>query len=446
MNKVTSLSVVGLGKLGACTAACFALRGFKVLGIDSDFRVIEKMRRHKAPVSEPGLEKSMKDAGQNLEVCTDYVRAIEDADATCIVVPTPSVEDGAFSCAMVEDTLRRLGKAFGDSRKPYHLFIIVSTVSPKTTEDILIPLLEKTSGKRCRGDFGVCYNPEFIALGSVIHDFLNPDLVLIGESDEVAGNLCAGIYKQLCMNTPFIARMPLISAEITKIALNAYVTMKISFANTITCICENIPGANIDKVTQALGADTRIGPRYLRGGVSYGGPCFPRDNRAFAEFATRFSASSRLAEATDAFNREYYDFICERILSLLKEKRLSRAAVFGLAYKPGTCVIEESASIKIIEGLLKNDIKVCVYDPMAMNAARRFFGGRVAYADSLDSCIARSDLGIIATADSAFSGLGAALHGTRSYVLFDCWRLLESSCLKEGIEYYALGKGTRTKR
>ena len=190
-------------------------------------------------------------------------------------------------------------RAFWKQRKPYHLFVITSTVSPGTREENIIPLIEAMSGKKLSIDFGVCYTPEFVALGSVINDSLNPDMVLIGESDRRAGDGVEHIYAQVCENKPYIARMSIISAEVMKLSLNSYVTMKISFANTLASLCERIPGADVDAITNALGADKRISPYYLKGGLSFGGPCFPRDNRLLAYTARQAGLEAPLAEASD---------------------------------------------------------------------------------------------------------------------------------------------------
>ena len=153
--------------------------------------------------------------------------------------------------------------------------VLTSTVMPGMTGGPVRAALEETSGKRCGEDFGLCYGPEFIALGSVIRDFLNPDFLLIGESDSRSGEILEQLYHVVCENSPPVARMNLINAEITKLAVNTYVTTKISFANMLARICEKLPEANIDVVTSALGRDTRIGQKYLKGAVSYGDPAFP---------------------------------------------------------------------------------------------------------------------------------------------------------------------------
>src|SRR5207302_1606403 len=199
---------------------------------------------------------------------------------------------------------------------------------------IWIPVLEKETGWKCGSDFGVCYNPEFIALGNVVNGLLEPDMVLIGESDPESGALLEDLYRCYTRNKARIARMSIISAELTKISVNSYITMKISFTNQLRMIAERFPKADINVILDAIGTDTRIGHKYLRAGLSYGGPCFPRDNRLLAFAAREVGLEAPLAEASDRTN----ELTKSNLLS--KVKRLvppgGTVLVLGLSYKPDT--------------------------------------------------------------------------------------------------------------
>src|SRR4029077_20153978 len=189
-------------------------------------------------------------------------------------------------------------------------------------------------GKRCGTDFGLCYSPEFIALGSVLRDFLNPDLLLIGECDARAGERVAAFYREgLKIDVP-VVRMSPVNAELAKIALNTYVTTKITFANMLAELCERLPGGDVDAVTKALGLDGRIGAKYLPGALGYGGPCFPRDNSALAKLLDEMGVSSQLPNTVDWLNRS----IPGRVVSMIEDLAPNRArvAILGLAYKPHT--------------------------------------------------------------------------------------------------------------
>jgi len=433
------LSVIGLGKLGACSAACLAAKGFEVVGVDINKEFVDAINSGKAPVYEPRLQDLIDESKGRLKATQDYDEVIKNTEITFLIVPTPSSKDGYFSDKYLKDALKHLSAALGKANKKYHLFVMTSTVSPGTIEESLIPLIEAASGKKLNKDFGVCYNPEFIALGSVITDFLNPDMVLIGESNKDAGNKLAEVYKVVCENKPYVARMSIISAEIAKISLNSYITMKISYANTLANICEAIPNANIDDITKALGADKRISPYYLKGGLSYGGPCFPRDNRAFASFANKYGYDARLAKATDEVNDFQVKNLIDRILAILTENNCI-VSVLGLSYKPNTTVIEESPAIKIIEKLLEKDIEIIAYDPLAMDNARAYFGDNILYASSVKECLSESSVCIITTPHAEFKAIDASYIAHNPTFIVDCWRMLDTSKLGNKVKYIALGR------
>lgn len=433
-----TLSVVGLGKLGICTAACFAAKGFTVIGHDINEVIVEAVNKGVAPVPEPGLTELLAVAGERLKATLSYQEVINGSDITFLITPTPSLPSGHFSDAHLLAALEQLGVAYGRSGKPYHTFVITSTVSPGTIEGSLIPLLEKASGMKYPGGFGVAYNPEFIAIGSVINDFLRPDLVLIGEGEQSTGDVIASLYTRVCENTPHIARMSLVSAEIAKISLNAYITMKISFANTLSRICEEIPSADVDDITNAIGADKRVSPYYLKGGGPYGGPCFPRDNRAFQAFALKHGVHARLAEATHHANEDHSRFILDKIASRVQGK----IAILGLSFKKGTPVIEESFGIHIVQQLmrLRSDTIVSVYDPLAQREARRVLGDTIHYAVSALECIKDSALCVITTDHPEFCDAALFSGISRPFILIDCWGIIDRSHLQSNIQFHAVGR------
>jgi UDPglucose 6-dehydrogenase len=436
------LSVIGLGKLGACSAACFASKGYEVIGVDINKNSVDAINQGKAPLYEPKLQELISVSKGKLTATQDYEKALKESEITFLIVPTPSSQDGHFSDKYLQDALRHLAQAF-KGKSGYHIFVVTSTVSPGTTEGNLIPLIESISGKQLKRDFGVCYNPEFIALGSVIHDFFNPDMVLIGESHPFAGDRLEEIYKRVCEKKSYLARMSIVSAEITKLSLNSYVTMKISFANALANICEAIPGAEIDKITSALGADKRISPYFLKGGLSYGGPCFPRDNRAFAAFAEKYGGNAWLAKTTDEVNQFQIKHMVERLLKLISETKSNSVSILGLTYKPNTPVIEESPAIKIIEELLKQkEMEVVVYDPLAMDNARAYFGEKVAYASSVEECFSRTSVCVITTQADEFKLINERYIAHNPTTIIDCWRLFDPSKFSNKVTLIALGRAS----
>jgi UDPglucose 6-dehydrogenase len=306
----------------------------------------------------------------------------------------------------------------------------------------MIRVLEQESGKRCGKDFGVCYSPEFIALGQVIKDFLNPEFLLIGEYDERAGEQLAEIYMAVCDNEPQVARMSLVNAELTKISVNAYVTMRISFANMVAALSEQLPGGDVDTVTSALGLDTRIGRRYLKGAVAYGGPCFPRDNQALAYLARQLGQRASLAEAVHAFNGSTNERLSARVLEMVPDG--GSVAVLGLSYKPDSNVIEESAGFLLAKSLVGSGASVTVHDPMAMDSARGVLGDQVVYASTVDEAIKGKDVIVIMNPDRAYADLDLATI-PQSTIVVDAWRLLRKKA-GDRPNYVGLGLGDDQER
>ena len=263
-----NISVIGLGKLGLCTAACFASKGHQVIGVDTNQKILDKLRLKQCPIDEPGLEDLLEMAWANLTLTDSASEALSNSEIVFIIVPTPSQSDGKFTNKFIMNALRPLAIALKEKDR-FHVIAVVSTVMPGSCESWFKPLLENITGKVCGVDFGLIYNPEFIALGSVIRDFFNPDIVLIGASDKRSGAMVRELYLTTCESLPDIKVTSFVNAEITKLSLNCFVTMKISFANELASICEKVTGADIDTITDALGSDTRIGSKYLKGGLGF---------------------------------------------------------------------------------------------------------------------------------------------------------------------------------
>ncbi|RJP32423.1 MAG: UDP-glucose/GDP-mannose dehydrogenase family protein [Actinobacteria bacterium] len=439
MKKMT-VCVVGLGKLGTPLAACVASKGYEVIGVDVNPATVDLVNAGKTPVYEPGLEELIGRNTHRLRASGDIHDAVSRSAITFITVPTPSDERGAFSLEFVESAGERVADAL-KGREGYHVIVLTSTVLPGATENVLKPLLERISGKRCGEEFGLCYSPEFIALGSVIRDFLNPDFILIGESDRRAGDLLQEFYEDVCDNDPHMARMNFVNAELTKIAVNTYVTTKITFANMLARICERIEGADSDVVASALGLDARIGGKYLKGAIGYGGPCFPRDNHALSFFAHELGADATLAEATDEANREQVARLAELVKTHLPPG--GKVGILGLTYKPDTNVVEESQGVLLASRLEGEGIPYAAYDPAASieDAAGEFAG--FSSVSSLQECILGADVIVITTPWREFKDIDPALfgEGARRRTVIDCWRILDPARVREHATYRALGIG-----
>jgi UDPglucose 6-dehydrogenase len=432
------IAVVGLGKLGAPLAAVLASKGNEVLGLDVNDNVVRLVNEGTAPVDEPGLQRLVTASRERLSASTDFTAAA-DCDVITLLVPTPSDERGAFTNAYIVSALEALGPALR-GREDYQVVVIGSTVMPGSCQSEVKPLLERLSGRRVGESLGLCYSPEFIALGNVINDMLRPDMVLIGESDPRAGEVIERLYSGVCENDPPFRHMAIVNAELTKIAVNTYVTMKISYANALADICERLPGADVDSVTDALGLDTRIGPKYLRGALAYGGPCFPRDNKAFAVLARDIGADPALAEATDAINVAQSERLARIVESHLQGG--NAVGVLGLSYKPHTAVIDESPGVALAALLARDGYDVNVYDPVAADVALRVLPKSVRGCASIAELLERSDVAVITTPWREFADLPhGGLDGRAGrLVVIDCWGILSRQRYGEAIEIIRIGR------
>ncbi|HEY4740618.1 MAG TPA: nucleotide sugar dehydrogenase [Candidatus Acidoferrales bacterium] len=437
---VKTAAVIGLGRLGAPLAACLASKGVRVIGADADPQKVAALQAGRAPVAETGLESLIHENRGRLSATASVRDAVGDSEISFIVVSTPSEPSGGFSLRHVLPVCEAIGRAL-KTKSDFHIVVLTSTVLPGMTGGPVQSKLEELSGKKCGRDFGLCYSPEFIALGSVIHDFMNPDFVLIGESDARSGGILQELYQHVCDSKPAVARMNFANAEITKLAVNTYVTTKISFANMLARICERVPGGNVDIVTAALGLDTRIGGKYLKGAVGYGGPCFPRDNHALAALAREVGATSDLAQATDQFNRAQVQWLA----SFVEQHAGSggRVGILGLTYKLQTDVVEEAVGFLLARELISRGIRVNAYDPAGMANARLVLGDSLQFASSAEECIRLSDLIVVATPWKEFIDIPAEKWGgvdaSAEKVVVDCWRALKLDDKTAGVRYIGLG-------
>jgi len=431
------LSIIGLGKLGSPMAAVMAHKGNQVVGVDLNPAFVEAIQSGLPPVNEPGLPEMIQANRDRLTATLSYEEAILASDATFIIVPTPSGEDGRFSMRFVLSAAEKIGAALR-KKSGWHLVVLSSTVMPGCTGGELLPALEEHSGKKAGVDFGLCYNPEFIALGSVIRDMLRPDMILIGESDARSGKILEDLYTAVCESNPRIQRMNFVNAELTKLSVNTFVTTKISYANMLAQVCDTLPGADVDVVTTAIGCDSRIGQKYLKGALGYGGPCFPRDNVAFSALARAHGVPALLAEATDALNRRQIPRLADAILARLPEG--GTVGILGLSYKPDTEVIDESQGVGLARHLLGLGVRVMVYDPAAMQNTRAALNGSVEFASSAAECAGKSDVVAITTAWNEFKQLGAGAFKPGATVL-DCWRILSRATLSAEMTVLYLGEG-----
>lgn len=438
---VQNVSVIGLGKLGASMLAGMASRGMNAIGVDISQHAIDAVNAGRAPVQETNLAEVIAANKKRIRATMSTDEAVLASDISFVIVPTPSDHRGAFSLQYARFAFRALGQAL-KKKNGYHVIVMTSTVLPGATRHGLLPILEHESGKKCGPDFGLCYNPEFIALGSVIRDFLNPDFYLLGEFDSRSGDLLQEVHHRVSQNNAPVKRMTLENAELAKVAVNSFVTMKISYANMLAEFCEHLPGGDVDVISDALGMDKRIGRKYLTGGLGFGGPCFPRDNVALNFIGNILGVDGRLLKVNDDFNRSLSPHRVEMLKSYLPLPATgATVAVLGLAYKPLSHVIEESPGIYLCQALSDAGYRVIGHDSLAAQSAGDELKMEALVTDSLDEALKDAEVVIITTTDQIYLDLTTELllQGRSQVTLIDFWRCMKHLADDLRIRYVPIG-------
>lgn len=441
-----TISVIGLGKLGLPFAVAAASRGYKVSGVDISTKIIDSINHSASPYIEPKLSEYLQKYKKNIHATTNYTAAINNSGITFIIVPTPSLESGAFSNKFVQDALLKVARALR-LKKGFHAVAIVSTVMPLSCDRQFVKILEKESGKKIGVEIGLCYNPSFVALGNVIDNILNPDLVLIGTNDPKSAGIITDFHKRLTLNKPPVQTLNFVNSEISKIALNTYITTKISYGNMLAELCEKTVGADSNSVINAIGLDSRVGKKYLQGGASYGGPCFPRDNRALQSFGKQIGVSLPLARATEMINKKQTSLIAQKILKTMPKNAI--VGIIGLAYKADTDVVEEAQGIHLAQFLAKKHVSVRVYDPLVPITANNLLGSTVSYSETLENLVATCAVIIITTALSPLKEkLPKLLTAKKCCVImiYDLWSIVRPEGIPVSIVYNARGKYANEKK
>jgi UDPglucose 6-dehydrogenase len=385
---VEKVALFGLGKLGLPLSLVLA-QEMKVVGIDTDIEKIKKLCVKTSPFYEPHIDEYLNSAFSNISFKTTNEYSIDEFDVAIILVNTPSDSEGKFSNKYIYDVIEDLSIKLRESNKKDFLFILSSTVMPNSHK-LIIDKIQDISGKKLNEDFGFVYVPDLVALGSVIKDFENPDLLIMGESHIKYGNVAEKIYKKIIKNNSPIKRMSLIEGEITKVSLNAYITTKISFANFIGNVSEKF-NCNPNNITSALGLDRRISPHFIKSGLAFGGTCFPRDTWAFIKMADDLGLDAKHIKATQEIN----DFQNENLLQKLLLHKNKKIGVLGLSFKPNTTVDEKSPGLYLSENLKKMGVDVITYDKLI---GTEYFG-------NFEKFVNDSDVIVITHNDSDFEKL-----------------------------------------
>ncbi len=390
------VSIIGLGKLGASMMGCFSSKNIEVLGYDNNPKVVNLVKKGKSPVDETGLEDLIKKYKKNILVTNNLKNLLDKTNITFIVVPTPTANDGSYDLKIIKKSLIKFSKLLKNKNK-YHLIVLCSTVLPEDSENKLIPIIEKYSQKTFKKNFGFIYSPEFISLGNIISEYLNPEIVLIGSESEKDNKILSNIYKKLYSPKKF-KFMNLKEAELTKISVNSLMTAKISFSNMIGLFCLNMKNANSNLV---LGSVKNFFENFKKGyksGLGYGGPCLPRDNLALLYLNNKFGLNINMPKSIDQTNNS----IPENLFNIFFKKIKNKKILFiGISYKPLTSYYEKSQSILLLKKVSKNNVvSVFDYNPITIK-----FDSKIKIKKNITNAIKANDIIVLCHLDKRYKKL-----------------------------------------
>jgi len=426
-----NVSIVGSGYVGTTLAACLADMGNDVWNVDIDDSVVAALNDGTSPIHEPGLDDLVATyGGDGLRATTDY-DVIPDTDVTFVALPTPSTDDGSIDLRAIEAGVESIGEALA-GMDDSHLVVVKSTVVPGTTDERLVPILESASNRAVGEDIDVAVNPEFLREGTAVEDFTNPDKIVLGADSAGAFDLLGELYEPVIDDGVSVVETGRREAELIKYGNNAFLAAKISLINDIGNICKEF-GVDAYEVAEALGEDDRIGERFLRSGVGWGGSCFPKDTKALIAAAREAGYEPAVLDAAVELN----DRQPERLLALLDEHvdaDGTEIAVLGLAFKPGTDDVRNSRAIPVIEGLRERNATVVAYDPVAGPEMRDHFPD-IEYADSAAAALDGAHGAAVVTDWDEFATLDSEFDAMADPVVVDGRRIISP---REGITYEGL--------
>jgi UDPglucose 6-dehydrogenase len=429
------ISVIGTGYVGLVTGTCFAETGNQVICVDIDTSKVEKLRGGQITIFEPGLEvifkRNLKEG--RLTFTTSLAEAVAGSDVIFLALPTPPGEDGSADLSYVLGVAGEIGKLLTD----YRIVVDKSTV-PVGTAD----MVREAIAANYAGEFDVVSNPEFLREGVAVDDFMKPDRVVIGCSSDRAKQMMGELYAPFVRQGNPILFMDERSAELTKYAANSFLATKISFMNEIAQLCERM-GADVDMVRLGVGADDRIGRKFLFPGIGYGGSCFPKDVKALVYSSDKVGYEFKILKAVEEVNALQKKSLLPKISSVFPSLAGVKFALWGLAFKPNTDDIREAPALELIEALTGAGARVTAFDPEAMPNVKSLIGDKIVFADSQYDALKEADALIIATEwpefrTPDFERIRTAL---KSHVIFDGRNVFDLDTMrKEGFAYYSVGR------
>ena len=435
-----NIAIVGTGYVGLVSGACFAEMGIDVTCVDINPEKIKCLLNGEIPIYEPGLDDLVKrnvEAGR-LHFTTDLTTCLDNVEVVFSAVGTPPDEDGSADLQYVLEVAR----TFGRNIKKYTILVTKSTVPVGTAKKVKAVIEEELTERGEQIDFEVASNPEFLKEGAAIKDFMSPDRVVVGVESDRAKKVMERLYRPFQMNNYRLYFMDIPSAEMTKYAANAMLATRISFMNDIANLCDLV-GANVDMVRKGIGADTRIGSKFLYPGCGYGGSCFPKDVKALARTAREYGYTMGVIEAVEAVNERQKEIVVKKLQDKLGTLRGKTIALWGLAFKPETEDMREAPALVVIEKLLEAGASVKVYDPVAMDECRRRIGDRVVYCKDMYDVVIDADALAVLTEWKEFRipSWSVIKRVMKQSVLVDGRNIYsKDEVIAEGFEYAAIGK------
>ncbi len=432
--------VVGTGYVGLVTGACLAEVGTDVICVDVNEQKIENLKNGILPIYEPGLDSVVVKTYKKgrLHFSTDLSQAIIGAQVVFIAVGTPPGEDGSADLQYVLQVADTIGK----NMSGYLVIATKSTVPVGTAAKVKAAISKALQERNTVIDFDVASNPEFLKEGAAVNDFLKPDRIIIGVESERAKTLLRSLYEPFLLNGHPVLFMDIPSAEMTKYAANAMLATKISFMNDIANLC-SLLGANINEVRKGIGADSRIGTKFIYPGIGYGGSCFPKDVKALIKTGEQHEYKLRILTAVDEVNEDQKKIIVNKIIQHYNGDINGKIfAVWGLAFKPNTDDIREAPALAVIEALINAGAFVQAYDPIAMDHAKHLFGERVTLTEDALGAVENAEALILVTEWPEFRLPDWEVIKTKmkGNAVFDGRNIYNPEVMKlKGFKYYGIG-------
>ncbi len=437
-----NIAIVGTGYVGLVSGTCFADTGADVTCVDVDADKIERLRRGEIPIYEPGLDELVKKnvAAGRLKFTTDLASVLDEVQIVFSAVGTPPDEDGSADLKYVLQVARTIGQHLNH----YVVVVTKSTVPVGTARKVRKAIEEELAKRQVDIPFDVASNPEFLKEGNAIKDFMSPDRVVVGVESEKAKKVLTKLYKPFLINNFRVIFMDIPSAEMTKYAANAMLATRISFMNDVANLCERV-GADVNMVRAGIGADTRIGRKFLYAGCGYGGSCFPKDVKALVKTADQNGYSMEVLKAVERVNERQKSVLFEKLQRAFDGEPLKgkTVALWGLSFKPETDDMRESTALVMIRLLLDAGCNVQAYDPVAMPECKRRMGDCVTYCRNMYDAVIDADALLLLTEWKEFRlpSWGVIRKAMRRPLVIDGRNIFDSEELDEnGFEYHCIGK------